>query len=79
MVQPNPKTGLLVRYRTGRKAEAVDAVFEKLAARDGVTVKVYECGLSRRYRSHEEFPTANDYVPGFSNAGMAFVRWECID
>lgn len=79
IANPTPKIGILVRYRSGRKDEAIDTVFEKLGGPHGVVALVRECGLSRAFASPDLFPRENAYVPGHGHKGLMFVRYEVLD
>ena len=77
VVNPTPKIGILIRYRAGRKAEAIDLAFEQCGSDKGIVAFVPDGGQSRQWASPDVFPSDNAYVPGTPT--KLFVKYECVD
>ena len=76
-IVPNPtgKIGLLIKYRSGHKEDAVQEAFELLGDATGLVVRVEALGLSRRYEWARR-PKTNDFVPGHGHTGHMFIKFE---
>ena len=77
VVNPTPKIGILIRYRAGRKAEAIDLAFEQCGSDQGIVALVPDGGQSRKWASPDTFPVDNAFVPGTPT--KLFVKYECVD
>ena len=79
VANPSPKIGLLIRYYTGRKEEAIQEAFDIFGGPKGVVATVNACGQSRSWDDPEKFPRNNQFVSGKETLGYMFVKFEVLD
>jgi hypothetical protein len=77
-MNPDIKTGVLLRYKTGLKDQVIHELFDRCFDGKGVMVLITGLGLSRLYTSPESFPQSTQYAPGHEGYGFTFVKYEPV-